>query len=178
MSAADFLDLLAHFAMISMLSIGGALATSSEMHRYLVDERGWINHQQFVESITLAQAAPGPNVLFVTLLGWQVAGTAGALATTLGVLVPSSVLTFYANRWRAAHYTSHLVRAIRLGLSPVAIGMTAAAGWVIAANNDFNPRLAALTVLTMAVVLRSKINPLWLIALGAGLGASGILSLA
>jgi chromate transporter len=176
MSGSEFLDLFAHFAIISMLSIGGALATSSEMHRYLVDERGWINHQQFVESITLAQAAPGPNVLFVTLLGWQVAGTAGALATTLGVLVPSSVLTFYANRWRAAHYTSRLVRAIRLGLSPVAIGMTAAAGWVIAANSDFNPKLLALTILTMSVVLRSKINPLWLIALGAGLGASGILS--
>ncbi len=175
MSTADFLDLLAHFAMISMLSIGGALATSSEMHRYLVDQRGWITNQQFVESITLAQAAPGPNVLFVTLLGWQVAGWVGALATTLGVLVPSSVLTFYANRWRAAHHSSHLVRAIRLGLSPVAIGMTAAAGWVIAANSPFNVRLLALTVLTMAVVLRSKINPLWLIALGAGLGAAGIL---
>lgn len=175
MSLENLLDLLVHFMTTSMLSIGGALATSSEMHRYLVDERGWISHQQFVESITLAQAAPGPNVLFVALLGWQVAGAVGAMTTTFGILAPSSILTFYANRWRAAHHTSHLVRAIRLGLSPVAIGMTAAAGWVIAANADFNPKLMALTMLTIVVVLRSKINPLWLIAAGAGLGAAGAL---
>ena len=174
MSTDNLLDLLLHFMATSMVSIGGALATSSEMHRYLVDERAWITHQQFVESITLAQAAPGPNVLFVALLGWQVAGAIGALITTFGILAPSSVLTFYANRWRAAHHSSHLVRAIRLGLSPVAIGMTAAAGWVIAANSDYNLKLLLLTVLTIVVVLRSKLNPLWLIAAGAALGAAGI----
>lgn len=175
MSLENLLDLLVHFMTTSLVSIGGALATSSEMHRYLVDERAWLTHRQFVESITLAQAAPGPNVLFVALLGWQVAGVAGACITTFGILAPSSILTFYANRWRAAHHTSHLVRSIRLGLSPVAIGMTAAAGWVIAANSDFNPKLLALSAVTIAVVLRSKLNPLWLIAAGAGLGAAGVL---
>lgn len=175
MSAVDLLSLFAHFLLLSMLSIGGALATSSEMHRFLVDERGWLSHQQFIESITLAQAAPGPNILFVTLLGWQTAGSLGALATTIGILLPSSVITFYANRWRTAQLQSRAVRAIRLGLSPVAIGMTAAAGWVVAANADSNLKSIGLTLLTMVVVLRSKLNPLWLIALGAVLGALGLL---
>ena len=73
MSQADLLALFVHFASLSPLAIGGALGTSPEMHRYLVDERGWLSHTQFVDSIALAQAAPGPNILFVTLLGWPAA---------------------------------------------------------------------------------------------------------
>lgn len=176
MNWADLADLFVHFLLLSMLSIGGALSTAPEMHRYLVDERQWLNPAQFVESVTLAQAAPGPNLLFVTLLGWQMAGAIGALTTTVGILLPSTLLTIYANRWRTAHYSTRLVRAIRLGLSPIAIGMTASAGWVIVANLQWQPRLLALSALTVWVVLKTRVNPLWLIAAGAVLGLSGWLT--
>jgi chromate transporter len=175
MSATDLVDLFAHFAMLSLLSIGGALGTSPEMHRFLVESRGWIDHRQFTDSITLAQTAPGPNILFVTLLGWETAGAIGAAATTLGIMLPSSLITLYAHRLKTAHEDSRIVTAIRLGLSPIAIGMTTSAGWIVAASNDVNLRLAALTAVTMVVVLRTKFNPLWLIAAGAILGASGLL---
>lgn len=175
MSGADLLDLFGHFLMLSMLSIGGALSTAPEMHRYLVDERGWLSDPQFVAGVTIAQAAPGPNLLFVTLLGWQMAGVTGALVTTIGILLPSSLLTLYANRWRTSHHDTRLARAIRLGLSPIAIGMTASAGWVVIANLDLNLRIVALSLLTLAVVLKTRLNPLWLIALGALLGGAGLL---
>jgi hypothetical protein len=84
MTVMDFVDLFLHFALLSLLSVGGALATSPEMHRFLVDGRGWLDHRQFTDAIALAQAAPGPNILFVTLLGWQTAGWQGALVTTSG----------------------------------------------------------------------------------------------
>jgi chromate transporter len=174
MSAANCLALFGHFFMLSFLAIGGALGTAPEMHRYLVESQGWLTHQQFIDSITLAQAAPGPNVLFVTLLGWQAAGGIGALATTVGIMLPSSLITFYANRWKTSRNDSRLVRSIRLGLSPLAIGLTASAGWVVAANNDVNWRLAAMTGLTVVIVLASKLNPLWLIAAGAVLGIAGV----
>lgn len=175
MSGADLLDLFGHFLMLSMLSIGGALSTAPEMHRYLVDERGWLSDPQFVAGLTIAQAAPGPNLLFVTLLGWQMAGVTGALVTTIGILLPSSLLTFHANRWRTSHHDTRLARAIRLGLSPIAIGMTASAGWVVIANLELNPRILALSLLTLVLVLRTRLNPLWLIALGAILGGAGLL---
>lgn len=175
MSASDLLDLFSQFLLLSMLSIGGALSTAPEMHRFLVDERGWLSASQFVESVTLAQAAPGPNLLFVTLLGWQLAGATGALVTTVAILLPSTVLVVYANRWRTANLSTRLVRAIRLGLSPIAIGMTASTGWVIMANLPIEPRLYLLAALTVWVVLKTKLNPLWLIAAGAVLGMSGLL---
>ena len=173
MSAADFRDLFVHFATLSFLSVGGALATSPEMHRYLVDARGWLDHRQFVDSIALAQAAPGPNVLFVTLLGWQMAGLPGALVSTIGIMLPSSLITWSAHRLSDAHAEAPLVKAIRHGMAPIAIGLTASAGWLVARDTDTAWPLWAVTAVTFVAMLRTRLNPLWLIAGGAVLGGAG-----
>jgi chromate transporter len=174
-SAPDLLDLLLHFASLSLLAIGGALATSPEMHRHLVEARGWMTTPQFNDAIAIAQAAPGPNILFVTLLGWQAGGAPGALAATAGILLPSSLVTFAAWRWKTAREDAPLVAAIRLGLSPIAIGLTAAAGWVVAAGgNGADPALWALTAGSAALVATTRVNLLWLIGAGALLGALGV----
>ncbi len=175
MSAADLLDLTLHFAALSMLAIGGAFGASPDMHRYLVDERGWMSALQFSDSIAIAQAAPGPNMLFVTVLGWQAGGLPGALAATVGMMVPSSVATFWGWRWKGAYDDSLTVAAIRLGLSPIAIGLTASAGWVVAAGaNAQDPRLWAVTAAAAAAVVLTRVNLLWLIGAGALLGALGV----
>jgi chromate transporter len=174
-SAAVLLDLFAHFATLSLLAIGGALATSPEMHRYLVDERDWMSATQFNDAIAIAQAAPGPNILFVLLLGWQVAGLPGAIAAISGQLLPSSLATWWAWRWKLSREDAPLVAAIRLGLSPIAIGLTASAGWVIAAGgNGADWRLWALTAAATVVVVRTRVNMMWLIGAGALLGALGV----
>ncbi|MFP5405469.1 MAG: chromate transporter [Gammaproteobacteria bacterium] len=173
MSLPDLFSLFLHFVTLSLLAVGGAMGTAPEMYRYLVNDQGWLTDGQFTDSIALAQAAPGPNVLFVTLLGWQVAGGGGALAASLGMMLPSSVLCFYANRWRTANEQTRLVRAIRLGLSPIAIGLTLSAGWVVAVANDTDWKLATMTAVACAFFLFSRRNPLWLIAAGAVIGGAG-----
>ena len=77
MSAADWLQLVLHFATLSLLGIGGAITTLPDMHRYLVDRQLWLSDAQFNASVALAQAAPGPNILFVALMGWHVGINAG-----------------------------------------------------------------------------------------------------
>ncbi len=173
MSPPDLVSLFMHFATLSLLAVGGAMGTAPEMYRYLVEDQGWLSDGQFTDSIALAQAAPGPNVLFVTLLGWEVAGSGGAFAASLGMMLPSSVLCFYGNRWRAANEHTRLVRAIRLGLSPIAIGLTLSAGWVVAVANDTDWKLGAMTAVACAFFLFSRRNPLWLIAAGAVVGGAG-----
>lgn len=174
MSVAMLADLFGHFAVLSLLSIGGVLSTAPEMHRFLVGERGWMSGDAFTESIALAQAAPGPNMLFVTLLGWQAAGLAGALAATLGTLVPSALVALVGGRWVRSHESASVVVAMRRGLSPIAIGLTAAAGWVVAsgaAGTDW--RLWAVTAAAAAIMLGTRINLMWVIGGGAALGAVG-----
>ncbi|MGD9945129.1 MAG: chromate transporter [Burkholderiaceae bacterium] len=175
MSAVDLLALFGHFAMLSVLSVGGALSASPEMHRYLVEQRGWLSHTEFVDSIALAQAAPGPNILFVTLIGWHAAGAMGAVAATVGILLPSSLICHFGNRWRSANDDTRLVRAIRLGLSPIAIGLTLSAGWIIAVTNNTDWKLALLSVAAFGFFLFSRRNPLWLIAGGALAGGLGLI---
>ena len=81
----DWAQLILHFMLLSLLSIGGAITTAPEMHRFMVREHGWISSADFSQSIALAQCAPGPNVLFVAVLGWQIGGVTGAVATMAGV---------------------------------------------------------------------------------------------
>ncbi len=173
MSGADLLALFLHFAALSPLAFGGALAATPEMHRYLVEQRDWMSHAQFIDSIALAQAAPGPNILFVTLLGWQAAGVAGAAVATLGILLPSSAICLAGNRLQMAHRDSRLVRAMQRGLAPIAIGLMLSAGWVVARANDSDWRLALLTGGAAVFFLRSRRNPLWLIGAAALAGALG-----
>ncbi len=170
MSGYEQLELLLRFVLLSSIAVGGVVSMVPDISRYLVDEKGLLTASQFSEAIAIAQAVPGPNMLFITLLGFQSAGVTGAIVSTLGLLVPSSIITYHANRWRSGNLDTRAVRAIRLGLSPLAVGLTLAAGWVIASGAVTHWTLLLLCGLTIVVCLRSKINPLWLIALGALLG--------
>ena len=78
MTAAELFGLFGHFLLLSLLAVGGAIATAPDMHRYMVTDHHWLTDAQFTSSIAIAQAAPGPNLLFVAVLGWNAAGPWGA----------------------------------------------------------------------------------------------------
>jgi chromate transporter len=177
MNAADFGALFLHFLVLSVLSIGGAIAAAPEMHRYLVDERGWLGDEQFTASVALAQAAPGPNLLFVAVLGWNIAGMLGVLIAMFGILIPSTTLAIAASRWARERRETIGVRAFVAGMAPITLGLLFATGWVLAEPfvGDVQHRLGALALiaLTLLVMLRTKWSPMWLIGFGALAGATG-----
>ena len=177
LSVADLLALTGHFMLLSLLAVGGAITTASDMHRYVVVEQGWIDDAQFTSSIAIAQAAPGPNVLFVAVIGWNVAGVAGALATLVGTMLPSTLLVLAVSRWAAQRRESRGVRAFTTGMAPLTLGLLLATGWVLAEPFVRVPQqrwgALALIAITIAVMLRSKLSPMWLVALGAVVGALG-----
>ncbi|MBX3605024.1 MAG: chromate transporter [Piscinibacter sp.] len=177
LSAADLLGLLGHFMLLSLLAVGGAITTAADMHRYIVAQHGWITDAQFTSSIAIAQAAPGPNVLFVAVLGWNVAGPLGAAVTLIGTLLPSTLLTLYTTRWAAQRREALAVRAFTTGMAPLTIGLLLATGWVLAEPFVRDPAhrwgALALIAVTIAVMNRSRISPIWLVGLGALVGAFG-----
>lgn len=172
-TAADWGPFFLHFLAMSMLAVGGALAVSPEMHRYLVEQRGWLDDAQFSASIALAQAAPGPNLLFVPVLGHAIAGLPGAMVALLGMLIPSTTLALTASRWGHKRRETLGVRAFVSGLAPVTIGLLAAAGTVLAQPLATRPWAWLLIAATVALSVKTKIAPLWLIAAGAVVGAMG-----
>ncbi|MBU6502892.1 MAG: chromate transporter [Burkholderiales bacterium] len=193
LSQADWLALFTHFLILSLLSIGGAITTAPEMQRYLVVDSQWLTNAQFNSSIALAQAAPGPNVLFVALVGWNVglnaggglgAGAAGwgwALAgvavAMLGIMLPSTTLTFVAARWGHRNRDLRPVRAFKQGVAPIVIALLVSTGWVLTAAHNHPAqdwRLWLLTVVTALLVWKTRIHLLWLLGAGALLGALGL----
>ena len=181
----DWLNLLAHYLALSLLSVGGAITTLPEMHRFLVDQQRWLSDAQFNASIAIAQASPGPNVLFVALMGWNIGINAGgmgsaligALLTMTGILLPSTTLSYLTARWSHRNRDRRSVRAFKQGMSPIVIALLVATGWLLASTpqdpaNDW--RLWLLTTATTLIIWRSKIHLLWLLAAGALLGGFGL----
>jgi chromate transporter len=164
--------LFAHFLSLSVFATGGALALASDMHRYVVDEHAYITHTQFMNAIALAQAAPGPNILFVTVMGWTIAGLPGALATTLGLSLPSLVFPLVVSRLSAMAQFGRIIKALQRGLGPVAIGLMASTCWLMLREAPGPWQGAGFTAVALALLLLFKrMPPLLLIALAGGAGA-------
>ena len=183
-TAADWLSLFLHFLSLSLLSIGGAITTAPDMHRFLVDQQHWLLDGQFNAAIAIAQAAPGPNVLFVALLGWNVGLNAGGVPTALlgvalamvGILLPSATLTYAAASWGHRNRELLAVRAFKQGMAPLVVALLIATGWVLAtanASQASNWPLWLLTAASAVAVWRSRIHMLWLLGGGAALGWFG-----
>jgi chromate transporter len=182
----DWLDLFVHFATLSLLSVGGAITTAPDMHRFLVDERHWLTDPQFSASISIAQSAPGPNVLFVALMGWNVGLNAGGLPLAglgmvlamTGILLPSTTLTYLAARWSQANRDLRGVRAFKQGMAPIVVALLISTGWILATGgrNELRDwRLWLVTGVTALIVWRTRLHLLWLLGAGALLGWFGLI---
>lgn len=170
----DIWDLFLHFMLLSLMAVGGVSAVLPDMQRYVVEAHQWMTAKQFADAYALGQAAPGPNMMFVTLVGWQVGGLIGAIAATAALIVPPVILTLLITRYSANNPDTPLGTAIRRGLAPITIGLMLASGWILTSSISHNWRGIALTLFTIAVVTQTRQNPLWLILLGAVLGITGI----
>ena len=190
----DWFSLFLHYLSLSLLSIGGAITTAPDMHRFLVAEQHWLTDAQFTASLAIAQSAPGPNVLFVALLGWHVGmnaggaltGLLGVFLTMLGILIPSTTLTYAAAQWGQRNRQRRTVRAFKQGMAPVVVALLLATSWILAASSSIpasttsnywvdNAPLWLLTALVAVVVWRTRLHLLWLLAVGAVLGWHGLI---
>jgi chromate transporter len=181
LQAADWLSLFGHYLVLSLLSLGGAITTTPEMHRYLVSEQGWLTDPQFMASVAIAQAAPGPNVLFVALMGWMVGlnagsmwwGLLGVMITMTGIMLPSTILTFTLAQWGHRNRDLRAVRAFKQGMAPITIAILISTGYIMARGDGdaaHNWLLWLLAGAATVVVWRTKIPLLWLLAVGAVVG--------
>ena len=184
MTGADWLSLFVHYLSLSLLSVGGAITTAPDMHRFLVDGKGWLTDPQYSASIAIAQAAPGPNVLFIALMGWNVGLNAGGLPTAffgmtvamVGIMIPSTTLTYMAATWGHANRELRGVRAFKQGMAPIVIALLVATGWILATGSSYVTRnwpIWLLAVVSAVIVWRTKVHLLWLLGAGAVLGWIG-----
>lgn len=163
------LDLFIQFGLLAFVAFGGATALLPELHRLVVVQRHWLDETTFNQLFAIAQAAPGPNVLVVTLIGWEIAGLPGAIVATVALALPMSIVIFllfrHWDRYQGAAWRS----AIQTGIAPLAVGLVWASGLLIMSNAAGAMLPAVLLVLTVALSA-GRLHPLFLIALGALVG--------
>ena len=171
-ASADLLILFGNLLAMSLLTIGGALAVLPDLHRVMVTDMGLLTDEQFNASIAIAQVSPGPNVLFVAVMGYQAAGLIGAALTLLGILLPSTTLAYAAARWGHARRDWRAIRAFKAGVAPIVIALMLATGWILSTQTPSWGHLA-LTVAAALLAWRTRTHVLVLIAAGSVAGASG-----
>jgi chromate transporter len=164
-------ELALYFMLLSLISVGGMPSVLPELQRYVVDVKGWITPGDFIQLFAVGQAAPGPNILIASLIGWKVAGLGGALLALAAMCGPAAVLAwwvadlwdrFKGNPWRTA---------IQRAIAPIVVGLIGAGGFILATPGAPDWRLWLIAALTAAGMLLTKVNPLWFLAVGGALGA-------
>lgn len=162
------------FALLSLFTIGGVNAALPEIQRQVVHVHGWMTDQRFADLFAIAQAAPGPNIIVVTLVGWEVGGIPGALLATAAMFVPTSVAAYivghFWHRFRQARWRI----AIQAGVTPITVGLVAASAFLLARSVDTSVVAVLITVASAAALTLTRVHPLVFLATGAAIGAAGL----
>jgi chromate transporter len=168
------ITLAVQFAIMSLLALGGANAVVPEMHRQAVELRSWMNEREFADMFAISQAAPGPNVMLVTLIGYHVAGFAGACVTTVAMCGPTAILAHFLSRTWDRFKDAPWRAAVQAGVVPISVGLVGASAIVLTRASDHSAVAAVITVATAVTAYFSRWNPLWLIGIAGLAGLSGL----
>lgn len=164
------LPLIGSFSLLSLLAVGGGVAVLPEMKNVVVEQHHWVTSDQFVDLYSLGQMAPGPNMMMVTVIGYRVAGFAGAFAVTAAFFLPASLLALLANRLWTHFAASPWRESVQRGLAPLAIGLMGAGVVSIAEVATRTLPTIALAAIVLAILLRVRVNPAWLILASGAIG--------
>lgn len=161
------------FSSLSILSIGGGNTVLPEMHRKTVTSFHWLSDKQFADVFAISQAAPGPSILIVTIIGYKAAGVLGAIIATIAMMLPAAILVYIVSRvWEKAK-ESAFRKAVEKGLAPLTVGLILASGWVMSKAADHDWRAYILTGICTAIFTTTKINPLFIVAAAGVVGWLG-----
>ena len=166
--------LIATFAVCSVIAVGGASSTVPEMHRQVVETHQWMSDRTFSELFAIARAAPGPNAVFVSLLGHYVAGVPGALIALAAMCAPSCTIAYCAARLVDRFREARWRLLIQTGLVPVTIGLVASSALVVARAADRNVVTMLITAAAFALCYWTRVTPLIALVLAAALGLTGV----
>jgi chromate transporter len=164
-------ELALYFMLLSLISVGGMPSVLPELQRYVVDVKGWITPADFMQLFAVGQAAPGPNILIASLIGWKIAGLGGALLALAAMCGPAGVLAWWVaglwDRFKGTPWRTAIQRAI----APVVVGLILSGGYILATPGAPDWRLWLIAAASAAGMLLTKMNPLWFLAAGGVLGA-------
>jgi chromate transporter len=170
----SLLTLAAHFAFLSLFAIGGGMAVVPEFQRLAVETQGWMTNREFADLFAIAQVSPGPNILLVTLIGYHVAGLAGAAVTTAAMCGPTCLFAYALGRAWDRFREARWRIIIQAAMLPLSIGLLCASSLIVARAASQSLVAVGVIAFTAAVSYWTRLNPLWIFALSGVLGLVGL----
>jgi chromate transporter len=165
------LQLAALMGLLSLVSFGGGNSILPAMHAAVVTDHAWLTDEQFLTAYTLGRLAPGPGSLYVSLIGYRVAGAAGAAVATIALYLPPAVLVYAAAR-ASDHFAEHpWKRSIERGLAPVVVGLLVSAAVQVGGIAVDGPFAAALAAGATVLLFRTRLSAPVVILAGGALAA-------
>lgn len=159
------------FTQLSLLAFGGGNAILPEMQHQVVEVHHWLTATEFSAMFAMAQAAPGPNMMIVPLVGWHVAGPLGLLVTSLAKFGPSSLITLFSLKFWNKFKDNPLRDMFEKALKPITVGLVLVSAWIIAGTSAQNNLLIGVVIVATVMSMFKKIHPLWVMGFGALAGA-------
>ncbi|OWS71196.1 chromate transporter [Polynucleobacter campilacus] len=169
------LSLFLKLSAFSLVAFGGVNALLPVLFNLAVHQEHWIDVQTFSDYFAIAQAAPGPNFMTVTLIGWHVYGVLGALLATLAIAWPSSIMIFFLERFIMRMENPLSKKTIQYAAAALAIGLVLSSAFEIALQINHSTAAYILTICTITITLLTRWHPLYLIAIGGALGVLGFI---
>ena len=167
MKGADqLIDMALLYVSLSFLCIGGTIPLIPDMHRFFVESRGLMSTTEFAGYIALAQVAPGPNILYIALFGYHVAGIAGALTALFSISVVPFILMVMVTKMFTRLQANPWREIVLRGLAPVTVGLMFA-GCMLLFGGMPDWRNWALAAVAFLVFMFTRLHPLWMIGAGA-----------
>ena len=163
------------FSAFSLIAFGGVNALLPVLLELTVYQEHWLDLQTFSDYFAIAQAAPGPNFMTVTLIGWHMSGVLGAFMATFAIIWPAGILVFFLQRFILKMQDPMKKKVVQYAAATLAIGLVLSSALEIALQINHGLMAYLLSGLTIAIVLLKRWHPLYLIALGALLGACGLI---
>jgi chromate transporter len=167
----NLVELALYFGLLSIISVGGMPSVMPEMQRFVVDVKGWLSPADFIQAFAVGQAAPGPNILIASLIGWKVAGLAGAVVALLAMCFPAAVIAWWVAELWERFKDSPWRQAIQRAIAPIVVALILSGGFVLATPESPDWRLWLIAAVSAAGMLATKLNPLWMLGAGGLLGA-------
>lgn len=176
-----YLALLSMFGSLSLLSIGGGNTVLPDMHLQAVTGHHWLTNSQFADIFSISQAAPGPSILIVALVGYAaglgtagvIGGIVGGVLATVAMIVPAATLMYLITvSWQKAE-KSKLRLAVQKGFAPLTVGLIMASSLVMSRAADHDWRAYLITGVATVIFLRTNTNPLIVVGAAALLGYVG-----
>ena len=177
-----YLQLIAMFGVLSLLSIGGGNAVLPDMHLQAVKQHHWLSDSQFADVFSISQTAPGPSILIVTMIGYaaglQAGGIPGAIVggvvATVAMVLPAASLVYAITLfWQKAEQSKWRI-AVEKGFAPLTVGLILASSLVMSRAADHDWKAYTLTAVCTLIFVRTKINPLYIVAIAGVIGYFGI----